>query len=346
MVNLLNISNPTKESLVCVFVLQLLELVGHRKATLAPHNLSSKPSLNKTHPEHVVDAFTIFEKQNQDNVKVHHFIGIAPYATMHNDICTIAHDRGVSIIIVPFHKQWGIDGRVDSSHMNIKNVNRHVLQKAPCSVGVLVDRGPIVGNSSILKGQSLFSIAMLFLGGDDDHEALAYSRRMAEHPYVRLQVIRIRPRTQISEDNQEMNDFDKEIIDDFLSSVTNKENIAYHEALVDDGVGTTGIARSLENHIDLVLVGRHHEPDSPATSGLAERSECPELGAIGDMLATWDFRFSVLVMQQQPYREEYSYSRQISMQSFESKVSYDSNRDEYNLATHGVFLEKSWSSKG
>ncbi|GAB2277665.1 hypothetical protein Dimus_012370 [Dionaea muscipula] len=340
MIDLLNASNPTRESPVCVFVLQLMELVGHRKAILAPQNV---PTLNRSYSQCIVNAFTIFEKQNQDHVKVHHFMGIAPYATMHNDICSIAHDRRVNIVIVPFHKQWGgIDGRgvYASSHMNIKNVNKSVLKKAPCSVGVLIDRGTLKGGHESV----LFSVAMLFLGGSvDDHEALAYSRRMAEHPNVKLLVIWIRTKEEDS-NNQKldvgMNEFDKEIIDDFLASAENKRNITYQESLVDDGAGTTGIARSLEDHVDLVLVGRHHELDAPATSGLAEWSESPELGAMGDMLATWDFRFSVLVVQQQQANSQgFPFSSQFPLQPLGSKVSYDSSKEESNLATYGVFPE-------
>ncbi|GAB4855330.1 hypothetical protein Ancab_023951 [Ancistrocladus abbreviatus] len=335
-VNLLNASNPTRESPLCVFVLQLTELVGHKKAILAPHSQPSNPSLNRSHSERIVNAFSILEKHNL-NVKVHHFTGVAPYATMHNDICTVAHDRVVSIIIVPYHKQWGIDGTVDASHTNIRKLNKNVLRKAPCSVGLLIDRGHLIGTRSVLTGQSLFSVAVLFLGGDDDHEALAYGRRMAENPDVKLIVIWIRSHIN-NVQNDEQKGLDWEIMQEFLASAENQSNIVCTENFVDDGVGTTSIARSLENQVDLLLVGRHHEPDLPATSGLAEWSECPEIGAIGDMLASWDLRFSVLVVQQQPRKDDFC-SRQFSMQSFESRVTYDSYRDEFNPTTQNVFSD-------
>jgi hypothetical protein len=50
---------------------------------------------------------------------------------------------------------------------------------------------------------------------------------------------------------------------------------------------------------DLVLVGRRkRQEQSPLTSGLAEWSECTELGVLGDMLAQQDGEVSIMVVQQ------------------------------------------------
>ncbi|KAG5052156.1 hypothetical protein JHK85_004697 [Glycine max] len=51
---------------------------------------------------------------------------------------------------------------------------------------------------------------------------------------------------------------------------------------------------------DLFIVGRGQGVISPLTAGLTDWSECPETGAIGDMLASSDFAAttSVLVVQQ------------------------------------------------
>jgi hypothetical protein len=50
----------------------------------------------------------------------------------------------------------------------------------------------------------------------------------------------------------------------------------------------------------LFIVGRGQGNISPLTAGLTDWSECPELGAIGDLLASSDFATiaSVLVVQQ------------------------------------------------
>ncbi|KAL8166681.1 hypothetical protein V2J09_008180 [Rumex salicifolius] len=306
MLKVLEASNPTRESPLWTSILQLTELVGHRKAIVMPHfkNRGNKPTgkLTRTYSERIVNAFNILEKHHGHNhVQVQHFTVVAPYATMHNDICTVAHDKGASIIILPFHKIWTVDGTVDDSFSSIRKVNRNVLMKSPCSVGILVDRGQMKGSNItavLQENHTLYSIALLFLGGVDDYEALVYARRMAEHRSVKLLVIWIKVSHDLSKSEAEMH-FDSEMMNEFLVSVESKENIRYEEREVEDGTGTTSIARSLEEHIDLVMVGRHHHHDSPALLGLADWSDCPELGAMGDMLSTWDFHFSVLIVQQQ-----------------------------------------------
>ncbi|MCI51587.1 cation/H(+) antiporter 15-like, partial [Trifolium medium] len=54
------------------------------------------------------------------------------------------------------------------------------------------------------------------------------------------------------------------------------------------------------DYFDLVIVGKGH-PQSVLLRGHDQWSECPELGVIGDMLASQDFmtKASVLVIQQQ-----------------------------------------------
>ncbi|KAI7979458.1 Cation/H(+) antiporter 15 [Camellia lanceoleosa] len=59
--------------------------------------------------------------------------------------------------------------------------------------------------------------------------------------------------------------------------------------------------RSIDNTLyDLFIVGRGQGMVSPLTAGLTDWSEFPELGAIGDLLASSDFAatMSVLVVQQ------------------------------------------------
>ncbi|GJW09408.1 hypothetical protein Tco_1575235 [Tanacetum coccineum] len=63
-----------------------------------------------------------------------------------------------------------------------------VLRHAPCSVGVLVDRG--LGSIQLSRETQCISAAIIFIAGNDDCEALAYAGRVARHPVVKLIVIR------------------------------------------------------------------------------------------------------------------------------------------------------------
>ncbi|KAK6935667.1 Cation/H+ exchanger [Dillenia turbinata] len=299
-INLIRATNPTRRHPISIIVLQLSELTGHVSSTLAPHHQRSKPSSNLKQSERIVNAFEYFEQHSQGHVIVQHFTAEAPYETMHVDVCTLAVDKRTNIVFLPFHKQWTIDGTVGAIFPSIRNINRIIMEEAPCSVAVLVDRSQISSKRSILMGHTLYSIGVFFLGGPDDREALAYSKRMAEHSNVSLTVVFFNWMSGCLSHNETEMILDSELIDEFKACVVGfKERIIYRNENVENGMETTKIICGMDDSFDLVLVGRHHSPGSPVLSGLTEWSECPELGLIGDMLANSDFSFSVLVVQQQ-----------------------------------------------
>lgn len=162
----------------------------------------------------------------------------------------------------------------------------------------------------------------MFFGGPDDREALAYASRMSEHPEIRLTVLRFLPGeevfgstissnetisentniTIITESDRERQ-LDDRYINEFRTRNANDESIVYIEKIVNNGEETVAAIRSIDSDQevhDLFIVGRGQGTISPLTAGLTDWSECPELGAIGDLLASSDFAaaVSVLVIQQ------------------------------------------------
>ena len=118
---------------------------------------------------------------------------ISAMSTMHEDICHVADDKRITMIILPFHVHWRDegDGLVENVSQSWRAVNQRVLKDAPCTVAVLVDRsfgsetqnpGP---NSSVAR-----RVCIIFLGGPDDREALEFGGRIAEHPAVKVTLIR------------------------------------------------------------------------------------------------------------------------------------------------------------
>lgn len=94
----------------------------------------------------------------------------------------------ISIIVLPFHKEQQTDGRLNRGNPGFRNINRKVLRYAPCSVGILVDRG--FGSMRISRSSVSINIAVVFIDGKDGQEALPFAGRMARHPGVKLSVIR------------------------------------------------------------------------------------------------------------------------------------------------------------
>lgn len=312
-INLLETSHPTKRSPMCVYVVHLVELTGRASAMLIVHNTpkSGRPALNRTQAQsdHIIHAFEIYE-QHAACVSVQPLTAISPYSTMHEDICNLAEDKRVAFIIIPFHKQQTVDGGMEATNPAFRTVNQNLLANAPCSIGILVDRG-LNGSTRLATNQVSHHVAVLFFGGPDDREALAYAWRMSEHPGINLTVMRFLS----AEDDRQPNDpgmlsveteyrrekqVDDEYINEFRIQTANEESITYNEKIVNNGEETVAAIRTMDSVHDLFIVGRGQGMGSPLTAGLTDWSECPELGAIGDLLASSDFAatVSVLVVQQ------------------------------------------------
>ena len=326
MINLLEASNPTKKSPICIYVLHLVELTGRTSALLIVHTSrkTDQPAVNRAEAQsdHITNAFENYE-QHAEHVTVQPLTAISPYSTMHEDICNLAEEKRVAFIIIPFHKQQTVDGGMETTNMAIRTVNQNVLANSPCSVGILVDRGLNSSNRLVADTVS-HNVAVLFFGGADDREALSYGWRMSEHSGISLTVMRFIPGEEITSTNYHNNNnnndnntdkqrvlnvetdedneknLDEEFLHWFTMSNANDDSIAYIEKVVNNGEETVAAIRSMGDVFGLFIVGRGNGVISPLTAGLTDWSECPELGAIGDLLASSDFATvaSVLVVQQ------------------------------------------------
>ncbi|KAK1318603.1 Cation/H(+) antiporter 15 [Acorus calamus] len=289
LLNLLESTNPTPENPICIYVVRLVQLLGRSAPIFITHrdnnNNTDNGALDATASTiPFIKAFIKYERSKAgQSVLVLPFTSVAPFETMHQDVCALASERHVSLVIVPFHRQRG--GATDQA---LKSITPRVLSDAPCSVGIFVDRGLVrpVGPGSC-------RVAVFFFGGPDDREALALASRMAGHPGVMINVTRFVPSDEADAYN------DEETIKAFKWGVKEKERVVYREVEVRGVQETVEVMRMTDDGWDLVVVGRRREKESWLTEGLAEWSEWPELGVIGDMLYS-DFggAWSVLVVQQ------------------------------------------------
>lgn len=298
-INLLEMSHSTLSSPVCLYALHLIQLKGRSAPFLKVHQENTMSnSLHSSQSDNIISAFKSYQNQNMGNVMVKLFTSLSPYETMHDEICTLAADKRVCMLITPFHMQW-ISGEVSKCANPIRKLNRNLLKTAPCSVGILVERGNLVWNNP-LYGVFFYSVAVIFIEGSDDREALTYAMRMANHPNVRVTVIRlVDPCDRIT--NSFSEDADSDLVLKFKDNYIQIKRHDYREELVRDSVELINAIKTLESCYDLVLVGRCHENKSSLFTGLGDWHEYPELGSIGDMLVSPDSAFdgSVLVVQQQ-----------------------------------------------
>ncbi|KAL3522668.1 hypothetical protein ACH5RR_015502 [Cinchona calisaya] len=319
----LEASNATKKSPIFLFALQLIRLAKHTTALLIEHGPGNGGSQSSRRIDGQTDQMiAAFEKLEQENnmFSVQPLTAMSDYATMHEDVCSIAEEKRVTLIMLPFHRRQTVHNRMEDMNPVYKEINDNILAKAPCSVGILVDRG--IGMSFKKEGDAEndnIRVSMIYIGGADDREALTLAWRMAGHPKLTLTVFRFIPgdnasnqveplgleenssgagsvRVDIGTEKQQ----DDEMITDFRQKTTDRESITYLEKESNNGAETVEVMRSLAERFDLFVVGRGRGVISSLKAGLDDWSDFPELGSLGDLLISSDFpsTTSVLVVQQ------------------------------------------------
>lgn len=173
-----------------------------------------------------------------------------------------------------------------------------------------MDRG--FGFTEKISRSSARSVAVIFIGGKDDREALAYAGRVAWHPGVKLTVIRflvdknsenaprrVNHRASMAEQEEEMK-LDDECFAQFYERYVAGRQVAYMEKHLANSSETYTTLKSLEGQYSLIIVGRGGRVNTVLTVGLNDWQQCPELGPVGDVLSGSDFQCdtSILIIQQ------------------------------------------------
>ncbi|KAM5555377.1 hypothetical protein ABKV19_023339 [Rosa sericea] len=300
-INLLDAACPSKENPIDIYVLHLIELIGRSSPVFISHQMQKK-SISNGYSDNVILYFNNFVRENLGAVTLNIFTAISPPKYMQEDVCTLAMDKHTSLIVLPFHRTWAIDGSIESDDNATRTLNRNVLERAPCSIGILVDRGHLGRSTSAVASGQSFSVAVIFFGGEDDREALTFAKRMASDSAISLTVIRL---VAVTNDFTTGGEWDKildtELLKEFTHSQVGEGFVIFLEELVKDGPQTALLLRSIVDEYDLIIVGRRFQAECPQTAGLSEWSDFPELGTIGDLLASTDLncKTSILVIKHQ-----------------------------------------------
>ncbi|CAM0943489.1 unnamed protein product [Alopecurus aequalis] len=313
---LIDILSPSSRSPVAVNALHLIEFAGRSSALLlinasAPAASSSEIAAHgRSHVEmqykHIAHAFMAYEENHRaGGVPVRTMAAVSSYTSMHEDVTAAAEDQHSAFIVLPFHKHRTVDGGMEMSHPAIQELNVSVQSCSPCTVGILVDRG--LGMPGGAGG--VYRVAALFFGGRDDREVVAVATRMARNPAVDLTVLRFVQKgkagsyTASEFDALKERKADDGCFREFLErvNVAGGAGVEYCERGVFNANEMVAEIRNVEAAgKDLFVVGKTPK-GSALTAGMADWSECPELGPIGDMLASKDFQTTASVLVVQSY---------------------------------------------
>ncbi|KAJ3676060.1 hypothetical protein LUZ60_003472 [Juncus effusus] len=286
-------------SSICIHALKLVELQACASASLISHR-NQKGFINLAQMDPAHNRFLTFQ-QIKRGVAVLPYTSIAPLRTIHQDVCALVLERNIAFVIVPFPKANSIAGLEANTAMH--NLVPMVLQEAQCSVGILVYNGITRLPMPI---HSKYHVGVIFWGGPDDREAISIACRIARHSKVRLDILRFFSSSDIDGCQQE--DIAGEVaLDDMKISKLQVDNtgnnrVAVSEIRIENLEQLVLVIHNLAYHkYDLLIVGRGQMNSSRLSvcEGLHEWTDSPELGVIGDILAT-DFSgtANVLVVQQ------------------------------------------------
>ncbi|CAK8531988.1 unnamed protein product [Lathyrus sativus] len=323
MINVLEACNGVNVSHLRVFALQLVERKGRSAALMVAQLdqqqqkesqiLDQSSETDSYLSNHITNVFEEYSSNNA-NTLVENLVAISSYSTIHKDIYNLALEKQASLVLLPFHKQNTMEGSLEVAERAVKDINRNLMKDVPCSVGIFVDRGHHAALSKIKM-----HIMMIFIGGPDDREALAIAWRMSKHPWTRLNMVRIFlcgkaavvDSSRYTEehgllaavlDSGKQKELDEEYVGSFrLKAVNNEDTITYAEREVHAGEDFLEVLNELDRvGCDLYILGHGKGRNSLVLSNLLEWADCPELGVIGDMLASNSFgsNSSILVVQQ------------------------------------------------
>ncbi|CAN1769757.1 Cation/H(+) antiporter 20 [Linum perenne] len=286
-----------------IFAMQLVELTDRSSSIMMVHRARrnglpfidcfTRPGVTRPSSNERIEAAFNAYCHVSGTVSVHNSTAISALHSMHEDICHVAEDKRVSMIILPFHKKWtggeGEEEGVENVGNGWRVVNRRVLESARCSVAVFVDRGFGGGWRSSDHPAATKKVCVLFFGGEDDREALKIGRGMAENPSISLTVIRF-----IDVDSSCM--MDEEAIVEFKADVAGTSEYVEKEVAAAGKEAEELVTAVKDKEFQLIVMGKR----ARVGKLVEEVTENQELGIAGDILVSCGglIEVSLLVIKQ------------------------------------------------
>ncbi|KAL6912384.1 hypothetical protein ACP4OV_001189 [Aristida adscensionis] len=289
-------------ALLAVYLLHLVELATSRKYAITRQLLLQQEDDADADDEwgyareieQVAAAVAAFTYDNA--MPVRQMTAISNLASMDADVRNGVDDARASLLIVPFHKEQRYDGRMVCRRDGRRLLNQRLLHRPPCTVGILVERRH---QHRAAAAADRHQVAALFLGGPDDREAVAYAARLAAHPAVSVTVCRFLLPSPSAPPDEE----DEEFMAELHAASVLPGLVSYAETYVSNGAETVTALSSMAGTYSLMVVGKASSGAGAEamTTGMGDwDDDCPELGPVGELLASDDLQGggSVLVLQQ------------------------------------------------
>lgn len=130
-INFMEISQGPEEPQMTVYVNDLIELTETVASTVARGEGVDAMTITDAGViemrENITNTIQAYVNDHCEGIDVQRTLTLCPMATMHHEICTLAEDMLVSLIILPFHKNQQPDGKFNANHLAFRSVNRKVI---------------------------------------------------------------------------------------------------------------------------------------------------------------------------------------------------------------------------
>ena len=130
-IRLIEMSQGNPNLGIAIYITDMIELSEKVAATAV--NGEGMKALNvvsksvRQMREQITSEIEAYMAENGDGVTIRRMMALSMLTGMHQDICALARDLMVSLIILPFHKNRLDDGKFDGSGLSgFRHVNRKV----------------------------------------------------------------------------------------------------------------------------------------------------------------------------------------------------------------------------
>lgn len=130
-INFMEISRGSSDPGILVYVADMIELTDEISATLERdegiHTAIVKDKEVMDMRDQVTYSFQNYVAENSDGITLKRTMALSTINNMPQEICVLAEDLMIALIILPFHRSQRLEGTFDGGNQGFRYVNRKVM---------------------------------------------------------------------------------------------------------------------------------------------------------------------------------------------------------------------------
>jgi hypothetical protein len=123
-INFMEISKGEADPGILVYVTDMIELTEEISETLERGDGAHTETVEDTE---VTNAFQAHVSDSGEGITLKRTMALSTINNMPQDICILAEDLMIALVILPFHRRQRQDGTLDSGNQGFRYVNRKVM---------------------------------------------------------------------------------------------------------------------------------------------------------------------------------------------------------------------------